>query len=215
MEIVSANTPWVNYFPYCQAKTVTMLARHIVKLFTEHNFTHGMHCLLINESQLNKRWANIERCFIIKTNFVEHWWAAFNCGTIALMVPMMFLDRRGPPFIIGGIVIYIQNENIIILGFKRGYIHFENDDISCCLSRSNTSQCLIKYTFNLDFLDKGILFNLIPICDSQKSLFYHCQGIFVPLAMLQILWNSEYKYRFFCYQWITIFLLWKFKGPTI
>ena len=130
MEIVSANTPWANYFPYCQAKTVTMLARHIVKLFTEHNFTHGMHCLLISESQLNKRWANIERCFIIKTNFVEHWWAAFNCGTIALMVPMMFLDRRGPPFIIpvGGIVVYI-----IILGFKRGYINFESDDISYCL----------------------------------------------------------------------------------
>ena len=120
---------------------------------------------------------------------------------------MMFLDRRGPPFIIPvvGIVIYI-----IILGFKRDYIHFESDDISFCLSRSNTSQCLIKYTFNLDLLDKSILFNLIPICDSQKSFFYRCQGIFVPLAMLQILWNGKYKYRFFCYQSITIFLLWKF-----
>jgi hypothetical protein len=170
MEIVSANTPWANYFPYCEAKTVTMLARHMVKLFTEHNFTHGMHCFLITESQLNKRWANIERCFIIKTNFVEHWWAAFNCGTVALMVPMMFLDRSGPPFITGGIVIYIQNENIIILGFKRGYIHFENDDISCCLSRSNTSQCLIKYT-SLTSLIKVFYLIWSPYATLKKVFF--------------------------------------------
>jgi hypothetical protein len=170
MEIVSANTPWANYFPYCEAKTVTMLARHMVKLFTEHNFTHGMHCFFITESQLNKRWANIERCFIIKTNFVEHWWAPFNCGTVALMVPMMFLDRSGPPFITGGIVIYIQNENIIILGFKRGYIHFENDDISCCLSRSNTSQCLIKYT-SLTSLIKVFYLIWSPYATLKKVFF--------------------------------------------